>query len=196
MHCIASRELLRPEIWHDPWTCNVCPLPRHDWSSFTAAYLVNRPHQQEPWNSNISALLNSVVDEVLDLDGLQPSESDSERYNHLTVLCRKFKRPYIFPGDRPLLKRHGIIPWLFPDTPSITTRSIDFYVVLALIFLRKTDLARQRLSEWSPYDFNKADDIFGSASEAAGRSGQDDLRSSLLPATGYQAWLDSKQKGI
>ncbi|KAI0484415.1 ankyrin repeat-containing domain protein [Xylariaceae sp. FL0804] len=55
-------------------------------SDFMATYLLRRPHQQYPWNTNISSFLNALVDRLLALDDI-PLDSHA-RYPILLALCR------------------------------------------------------------------------------------------------------------
>lgn len=74
-------------------------------SDFMAAYLFRRPHEQSPWNANISSMLNTVLDDILTLDGL-PLDAPVRRSYLLTlsqVVRQRFDHyfliPFLFPGD-------------------------------------------------------------------------------------------------
>lgn len=57
---------------------------------FVATYMRNRPHAQEPWNDNISALLNYLVDAILQSEGL--AADDPKGLSYMYELCGHIER--------------------------------------------------------------------------------------------------------
>ncbi|CAJ2511301.1 Uu.00g069260.m01.CDS01 [Anthostomella pinea] len=76
-------------------------------ADFMAAYLLRRPHKHTYWNSNISVLLNSLVDEIMALDGV-PVDDVPTRYQHLLALSCVVRQNndylYVIITGRPVLQ--------------------------------------------------------------------------------------------
>lgn len=82
---------------------------------FMVAYILGRPHVQSPWNANSSAMLNTLVDDILRDERL--SIETSRRRDSLHALCKAFRQhtdyhsvvPFMFYS---LNEKHGYDHWL------------------------------------------------------------------------------------
>jgi hypothetical protein len=165
-------------------------------SDFMAAYLLRRPHEQSPWNANMSSMLNTILDDILTLDGL-PLDAPVRR-SHLLRLSQAVRQqfdhyyviPCLFPEDGILkdlpydylLLRAQIItghPVLQCDS---SRRLVDFNVktppyhlgtlVNSAIWGRQYDLAR--------YVLSKSKDICGGANLSAGATVHQALPAAII----------------
>lgn len=92
-------------------------------SHFMAAYLFRRPHQQSPWNANISSMLNTLVDEILSIDGL--SLDAPVRHSHLLALSQAIRHQN---------NHQTVIPHLFPPQNEIPEDlPYEYFLLLAQI---------------------------------------------------------------
>lgn len=82
-------------------------------SDFMASYLLRRPHEQSPWNANISSMLNKLVDDILILDGL--SLDANVRHCNMLVLSQVVRQQNLHQSVIPrLFPPEGVIPEELP----------------------------------------------------------------------------------
>jgi hypothetical protein len=148
------------------------PLPS-SYLDFFASYLNVRPHLQDPWNSNISSVVNHVVDALLSADGLDMN--DEKRKTIMRDLCR-----HVFEMRHWKTNLHSFSELLFPSSHinfSNATDSLDFNELLANVVLgRRTSLADQDISALMA----RKSIILGTLLQACIKSGQVVLVTSLL----------------
>jgi len=105
-------------------------------ADFVARYLLERPHTENaPTNSNFSALINYVVDELVKYH--DDGESEQLRYQHMNTLCQRVS-----------CQRSSttIIYNIFPQTTNpVSTVEHRYHVLIAAIYLGKSSVVQHML---------------------------------------------------
>lgn len=158
----------------------VCVPFSPGYPDFIASFLAERPHSQDPWNSNISSVLNHVIDGILLADGVEVN--DNLRKRTMRALCRQ-----VFEMKRWRVTLDWFSSELFP-LPNFKfpdqTESLEFNVLLANVVLgRRTTLTD--LEQDIPALMARKSIVMGTLLEACIISKQPELVSSLL-ATGVE----------
>jgi hypothetical protein len=142
---------------------------------FYASFLLLRPHAQEPWNANISSVLNYVVDALLSADG--QDNNDETRDTIMRRLCHK-----VFEMKQWKCVQGALFftDALFPQPPSKyvdKTGSPEFNVLLAHVLLGwHTNLAEQDL----PKMMARKSIVFGTLLQVSVMGGNVEQVASLL----------------
>ncbi|KAK8031303.1 hypothetical protein PG990_001037 [Apiospora arundinis] len=150
MSSIGKLELLKHESVH----CRTVPWQHpNDGAAvsiesgvlFLARYALDRPHNQTEWSMNISALLNRLVDALLEMRD-QPIDDPACRLQMLTILCRNLlARPgrrrafHLFTMGTDVDTSIGGRPWisdvLWPAMGKLTCTPFADHLVHARIVL-------------------------------------------------------------
>lgn len=185
-----------------------CKLTENgDASAFLARHIYAQPYQHLPWNANLSSVINSLADKLMQQDGIDPI--GKRRFSYIHDLCRYAVHPQ--PSLANITTRYGI--WmlfhpyfqsaLFPKKCTITKETIDSLLLVARIYLRRSDVDDTILSKilthgpkaLSSYQLIATDEssdqaerkkltrkkpLLGSLLEAAIRSGNQNLAALLV----------------
>ncbi|KAI0179746.1 hypothetical protein GGR52DRAFT_211180 [Hypoxylon sp. FL1284] len=175
MNDIIERRLLSSGILHVPRWCRICRLYSHQNSSwawrdsswFEARYMLIQQGRKGKWNDNIVNLLNHLVDEV----GRQEDRvlSESDRYQYLHDLCQAL---WPMNANWRAGRHHGMLPWLHPKFPPITSQPIEFLVVAAQIILGMDEPVLRFLSTCNNDVLTAEDEVFGTLFRVAARAGR------------------------
>ncbi|CAI0644370.1 unnamed protein product [Colletotrichum noveboracense] len=122
-----------------------------DASAFLARYIYQQPYQHLPWNANLSSVINSLADKLMQQDGKDPTRK--RRFSYVHGLCLYAIHPQ--PSLANITTRYGI--WtlfhpyfqsaLFPSKSTITKDTIDSLLLVAKIYLRRSDVDNMILSK-------------------------------------------------
>ncbi|KAF4421646.1 hypothetical protein CFRS1_v013909 [Colletotrichum fructicola] len=122
-----------------------------DASAFLARYIYQQPYQHLPWNTNLSSVINSLADKLMQQDGKDPTRK--RRFSYVHGLCLYAIHPQ--PSLANITTRYGI--WtlfhpyfqsaLFPSKSTITKDTIDSLLLVAKIYLRRSDVDNMILSK-------------------------------------------------
>ncbi|KAF4850309.1 hypothetical protein CGCSCA4_v003786 [Colletotrichum siamense] len=129
-----------------------CKLTENsDASAFLARYIYQQPYQHLPWNANLSSVINSLADKLMQQDGKDPTRK--RRFSYVHGLCLYAIHPQ--PSLANITTRYGI--WtlfhpnfqaaLFPSKSTITRETIDSLLLVAKIYLRRSDVDNTILSK-------------------------------------------------
>jgi hypothetical protein len=159
---------------------------------FAASFLNTRPFRQDPWDSNMSSILNHVVDEVISDGGLDLD--DSARKIIMKELCHKIfqvKRWPCHSSSFSMLSYKPDMDWpdkvdspelrelMFPRHMHFTDEvgPLSFVVLLANVLL-----GRQKTLELEsiPALLTRKSSVFGTLLEVVIKSGELDLAATLL----------------
>ncbi|KAF4823555.1 hypothetical protein CGCSCA5_v001747 [Colletotrichum siamense] len=185
-----------------------CKLTENsDASAFLARYIYQQPYQHLPWNANLSSVINLLADKLIQQDGIDPT--GKRRFSYIHDLCRYAVHPQ--PSLANITTRYGI--WmlfhpyfqsaLFPKKSTITKETIDSLLLVARIYLRRSDVDNtilskilthgpKALSSYQPIATDESSDqaerkkltrkkpLLGSLLEAAIRSGNHNLAALLV----------------
>ena len=142
---------------------------------FYASFLLLRPHAQEPWNANISSLLNYVVDTLLLADGLEKNDE-----TRVTVMRRLCHQVFEMKQWKAAQGAGCFTDSLFPRPPSKyagESESPDFNVLLANVLLGwRANLAEQDI----PKLMARKSIVFGTLLQVSIMSGNVEQVTSLL----------------
>lgn len=184
MRDISARDLLSRKNFHAPDVCKACRTTWHYWESdwapkdssyFEARYLLGRPRAQQPWNGNISALFNHLLDRIYERED-QPV-TNCRRYRDMLRLCKTLRLRQV---PEPKRLQHEMIPWLYPPDGPITSQSEEFLVAAAHMLLGREQPALDFVATCDPGTLTTEDEIFGTLLQAAVRSGNVALVRQLL----------------
>ena len=166
-------------------------FPPHDVSYFLASYLMALPHRHLPRNTNLSTLINSLVDAIMTEDGL--NLDGPERYQYILKLCQRglntaHKRGECGFAD---ILRSDIMEMLFPSKTIFKDKHFDVLVLFARIYLDSPkievkllfmvlELGYKKFTKLQKRDTTKVPfrgtiPLFGSFLEAAIRADNQDL---------------------
>ncbi|KAF3798559.1 hypothetical protein GCG54_00010709 [Colletotrichum gloeosporioides] len=185
-----------------------CKLTENgDASAFLARYIYQQPYQHLPWKTNLSSVINSLADKLMKQDGMDPT--GKRRFSYVHDLCRYAVHPQ--PSLANITTRYGI--WmlfhpyfqsaLFPSKSAITKETIDNLLLVAKIYLKRSDVDNtilskiltqgpKALSTYQPITIDESSDeaepkklttkkpLLGSLLEAAIRSGNQNLAALLV----------------
>ncbi|WQF85405.1 Putative ankyrin repeat-containing domain superfamily [Colletotrichum destructivum] len=167
-------------------------------SFFLARYIMLQPHGNLPWNTNLSTLVNAVVDRVMKDDGYDIHGDKRLQYTHL--LCQRavhLPSPARHYGSWHLFEDY-FQSLLFPNQSVITTESFETVVLSAKVYIKHPDaekLVLNRLFQRGPKSLStfkkskkRRDDegkphdapVFGSLLEASIRSENPNLTARLM----------------
>lgn len=140
---------------------------------FVARYLLERPHTESTaTNSNFSALINSVVDELVRYDYDDGGEPEQLRYQYIETLCHCVSRQQ---GLNSLLR--GIFP---QSTDPVSRVEHSYHVLVAAVYLGKSSVA-QHILEHEHIDLAEVkSELLGTPLHAALQIGRDDMVRMLL----------------
>ena len=140
-------------------------------ADFLARYLLQRPHtENRPTNSNFSALINYVVDELVKYD--DDGAPEQLRYQYMRTLCHSISR------------QHGLriaIYDIFPQTTCpVSSVENRYHVFIAAICLGKSSIV-QHMLDYEQVDLTEVQSkFFGTPLQAAAWMGHHDLLRTLL----------------
>lgn len=138
---------------------------------FVARYLLERPHTEgTPTNSNFSALINSVVDELVKFDN--DGEPEQLQYQYMYTLCHSVRCHHV-----PIT----IIDNIFPKTTHpVSSVEHRYHIYIAAIYLGKSSVVQDML-ENEQLDLTEVkSEFFGAPLHAAVQMRDHDLVRTLL----------------
>ena len=146
----------------------VCPGVNSD---FVARYLLERPHTETtPTNSNFSALINYVVDELVKYDN--DSEPEQLRYQYMKTLCHGISRQR---------SSRDIIYDIFPQTTRpVSSVEHRYHIFISAIYLEKSSVVQHMLEDEQIDLAEVKSEFFGTPLHAAVQVGHRDLVCTLL----------------
>lgn len=197
-HKILVAEKNDPFKLRRPWHQAV-NYDRRDESlaQFWTRYILGRPHQGEPWNRNLSVLVNRVLDAVMEQEGKPVDHDSRRRYTRALfdeTILRLLRLGRSHSHTRLRLSRITGVGRLVCSVAldPITTASFETQVLHAQLVLGHTDPCRRLLEsgELGPaYLSNKRGNSslstpFGTPIYSVMRSGSTDLVRKVLQAPG------------
>lgn len=140
-------------------------------ADFVARYLLERPHTENtPTNSNFSALINYVVDELVKYD--DDGGPEQLRYQYMKTLCNSVSR------QRGL---NSIIYDIFPQTTRpVSSVENRYHIFIAAIYLEKSSVVQHMLEDKQMDLAEVKSEFFGTSLHAAVQMGHRDLVRKLL----------------
>lgn len=160
----ATTKLLHPD--NRDCSCDSKTSP-----DFVARYLLDRPHTENtPTNSNSSALINYVVDELLLYD--DGAETERLRSEYMETLCQSIRDYHSW---------NRFLNAIFPQTPhSVSSVEHRYHIFIAAIYLGKSSVVQHMLENEQLDLAEVKTEFLGTPLDAAMRMRDRDLVRTLL----------------